>query len=156
LKHNVKEAPPLGEPYLIEGELRVDDRGDVAFINGFRFEGVKRFYLVSNHMVGFVRAWHAHRREMKYVTVVQGAAVVAAVAIDNWERPSKNAKLHRYVLTSQKPAVVCIPPGHANGFMSLTPDAKLMFFSTSTLEESQADDVRYEAHYWDAWTVPER
>ena len=146
--------PP--EPVLIEGSLGVDDRGEVAFVNDFRFEGVKRFYTVVNHRVGFVRAWHAHRNETKYVTVVQGAAVVAAVAIDDWERPSKEARVHRYVLSAQKPAVLYIPAGHANGFMSLTGDAKLMFFSTSTLEESRGDDVRYEARYWDAWQVIER
>ena len=144
------------EPHLIEGDLAVDDRGEVAFVNSFQFGKVKRFYLVSNHKAGFVRAWHAHRREAKYVMVVQGAAIVAAVAIDNWERPSKDAKVHRYVLSAQKPALVYIPPGYANGFMTLTSDAKLMFFSTSTLEESRGDDVRYDARYWDPWTVVER
>ena len=54
------------EPTLIDGGLSVDDRGQVAFANGFDFEGVKRFYLVSNHRQGFVRAWHAHRREAKW------------------------------------------------------------------------------------------
>ena len=143
-------------PYIIEGGLGVDDRVEVAFVNGFRFEGVKRFYMVSNHRAGFVRAWHAHRREAKYVIAVQGAAIVAAVAIDNWEHPSKNSQVHRYVLSAQKPAVLYIPQGYANGFMSLSKDAKLMFFSTSTLEESQGDDVRYDARYWDAWQVIER
>ncbi len=143
-------------PRLIEGGLGIDERGDIAFVNDFQFEGVKRFYMVSNHRVGFVRAWHAHRREGKYVTVVQGAAIVAAVAIDNWERPSKNAEIHRYVLSAQKPAVLYIPPGYANGFMSLTADTKLVFFSTSSLEESRSDDVRYDARYWDAWQVIER
>ena len=143
-------------PRLIEGGLAVDDRGDIAFVNDFQFEGVKRFYMVSNHRAGFVRAWHAHRREGKYVTVVQGAAIVAAVAIDNWERPAKNAEIHRYVLSVQKPAVLYIPPGYANGFMSLTADTKLVFFSTATLEESRNDDVRYDARYWDAWQVSER
>ncbi len=143
-------------PRLIEGGLGIDERGDIAFVNDFQFEGVKRFYMVSNHRVGFVRAWHAHRREGKYVTVVQGAAIVAAVAIDNWERPSKNAEIHRYVLSAQKPAVLYIPPGYANGFMSLTADTKLVFFSISSLEESRSDDVRYDARYWDAWQVIER
>lgn len=143
-------------PHLIEGGLAVDDRGDTAFINDFHFEGVKRFYMLSNHRAGFVRAWHAHRCEAKYVTVVQGAAVVAAVAIDNWEHPSKNAEVHRYVLSAQKPAVLYIPPGYANGLMSLTTDAKLIVFSTSTLEESRNDDMRYDARYWDAWQVIER
>ena len=54
----------MSEPLLIEGGLAVDDRGEVRFVNGFGFEGVKRFYAVSNHQPGFVRAWHAHRRTL--------------------------------------------------------------------------------------------
>ena len=145
-----------GKPLLLEGGLAVDDRGSVAFVNAFDFEGVKRFYVVANHRQGFVRAWHAHRREAKYVTVVTGAAVVAAVQIDDWERPSRELEVHRFVLSAAKPSVLFIPPGHANGFMSLTDHAKLVFFSTSTVEESRDDDVRYEARHWDVWTVEER
>jgi dTDP-4-dehydrorhamnose 3,5-epimerase len=40
--------------------------------------------------------------------------------------------------------------------MSLTADAKLMFFSTSTVEESRGDDYRYDARHWDPWQVEER
>jgi dTDP-4-dehydrorhamnose 3,5-epimerase len=143
-------------PLLSQGGLSVDDRGDVAFVNDFGFERVKRFYMVSNHRSGFVRAWHAHRREAKYVMLVQGAAIIAAVLIDDWDRPSKDAQVHRYVLSSDKPAVLYIPAGYANGFMSLTADAKLMFFSTSSIEESHGDDVRYDAYYWNPWQVVER
>lgn len=143
-------------PRLIEGGVSVDDRGFVAFVNGFGFEDVKRFYTVGNHRAGFVRAWHAHRHEAKYVTVVRGAAVVAAVAVDDWQAPDTSAQVHRYVLSTQRPAVLFIPSGYANGFMSLTDDATLMFFSTSTLEESRGDDIRYDARYWDAWQVAER
>lgn len=143
-------------PRLLDGGLGVDDRGEVAFVNDFHLEGVKRFYLVSNYRSGLVRAWHAHRHEAKYVTVVQGAAVVAAVIIDNWEQPSKETHIHRFILSANKPSVLFIPSGYANGFMTLTTDAKLMFFSTSTLEESRGDDIRYEARYWDAWQIIER
>jgi dTDP-4-dehydrorhamnose 3,5-epimerase-like enzyme len=143
-------------PQLIEGALSVDDRGEVAFVNEFNFEGVQRFYAVSNHARGFVRAWHAHRHESKYVTVVVGAAVVGAVLVDNWEKPSRDAKVDRYVLSAGKPAVLYIPAGYANGFMSLTADTKMMFFSTSTVAESKEDDVRFDARYWDPWEVTER
>ena len=143
-------------PRLIEGGLAVDDRGPLRFVNDFHFEGVKRFYLVENHRAGFVRAWHAHRHEAKYVMVVRGAAIVAAVAILKWEDPDKDSRVHRYVLSAQKPAVLYIPSGYANGFMSLTADAMLMLFSTATVEESKGDDVRYDAHYWDPWHVVER
>jgi len=146
----------VGTLRLLEGGLAIDDRGSVAFVNAFDFEGVKRFYVVANHRQGFVRAWHAHRREAKYVTVLTGAAVVAAVHIDDWERPSGGAEVHRFVLSAAKPSVLFIPPGFANGFMSLTEDARLVFFSTSTVEESRDDDVRYDARHWDVWTVEER
>jgi len=143
-------------PRLIQGGVAVDDRGQVAFVNEFDFQGIKRFYLVSNHAAGFIRAWHAHRREGKYVLAASGSAIVGAVAIDNWEQPSRAAEVRRYVLSALKPALLYIPPGYANGFKSLTRDTRLMFFSTSTLEESAGDDIRYDSRYWDIWNVAER
>lgn len=143
-------------PRLIEGGLAVDDRGQLSFVNGFHFEGVKRFYVVANHRSGFVRAWHAHRHEAKYIFVVQGAAIAGAVAIDNWEKPGKDAKVHRFILSAQKPVVLFIPAGYANGLMSLTSDAKIVVFSTASVEESKNDDIRYDARYWDIWSAIER
>jgi dTDP-4-dehydrorhamnose 3,5-epimerase-like enzyme len=144
------------EPQLIWGALAVDDRGEVGFVNDFAFVGVKRFYMVSNHLTGFVRAWHGHRREAKYVIVVQGAMLIACVQIDNWERPSPSLQVQRFVLSAKMPAVLFIPAGYANGNMSLTDDAKAMFFSTSTLDESRNDDIRFDARLWDVWRVEER
>jgi dTDP-4-dehydrorhamnose 3,5-epimerase len=144
------------EPVLLSGGLAVDDRGEVGFVNAFDFAGVKRFYTVRNHRSGFVRAWHAHRNEAKYVTAVSGAALVGAVRIDDWERPGRSLPVTRHVLAAAHPKVLFIPAGYANGFMSLTEDTRLMFFSTSTLDESKNDDIRYDARHWDIWTVEER
>jgi dTDP-4-dehydrorhamnose 3,5-epimerase-like enzyme len=144
------------EPILLAGGLAVDDRGEVGFVNGFDFAGVKRFYTVRNHRAGLVRAWHAHRREAKYVTVVSGASVVGAVQVDDWDRPSASQPVIRHVLSAAQPRVLFIPAGYANGFMSLTDDARLVFFSTSSLDESKNDDIRYDARYWDIWKIDER
>ena len=146
----------MTEPVLYTGDLAVDDRGEVTFVNDFDFAGVKRFYTVRNHRAGFVRAWHAHRREAKYVTVVSGAALVGAVAIDDWDAPSLHLPVKRFTLAAHKPTVLYIPPGYANGFMSLTADAQVVFFSTSSVRDSLTDDVRYDARRWDIWTVDER
>jgi dTDP-4-dehydrorhamnose 3,5-epimerase len=143
-------------PHLLKGGLAVDDRGTVSFVNDFTFKDVKRFYIVENHKKGFVRAWHAHKKEAKYVMVVKGSAVIGAVKIDNWESPSKDLKINRFVLSEKNPSVLFIPAGHANGFMSLSEDAKIIFFSTSELKDSLNDDIRYDAHYWEAWQVEER
>ena len=146
----------MEEPKLLEGGLNVDDRGETLFVNGFDFKGVKRFYAVSNHRVEFVRAWHAHKKAAKYVYVMKGVALVGAVAIDNWNTPSKDAKVYRYVLSAHKPSVLYIPPGYANGAMTLTEDAQIIYFATDTLEETKNDDYRYDARYWDIWTIKER
>jgi dTDP-4-dehydrorhamnose 3,5-epimerase-like enzyme len=146
----------VDEPSLLRGALAVDDRGEVGFVNDFDFAGIRRFYTVHNHQSGFVRAWHGHRREAKYVMAAAGAALVCAVRVDDWSSPARDAKVHRYVLSERTPAIVRIPPGYANGFMSLTDDAKLVFFSTATLAESHDDDVRFDARYWDPWRVEER
>lgn len=143
-------------PQLIEGGLAVDDRGQVGFINDFNFVNIKRFYWVANHKVGFIRAWHAHRHETKYVTVVHGAALIGAVEIDNWKNPSKNKKVWRFTLSENKPSVLHIPKGYANGFMTLRKDTKLIFFSTASLEESKDDDIRYDAYYWNPWDIVAR
>jgi dTDP-4-dehydrorhamnose 3,5-epimerase len=143
-------------PRLIAGGVAVDDRGELGFVNDFDFGGVRRFYTVRNHRAGFVRAWHAHRREAKYVTVVRGAAIVACVAIDDWDAPSRGASVARYVLSDRKPSVLYVPAGYANGAMTLSEDAVIMYFSTSTLAESAADDVRFDARHWDVWGVEER
>lgn len=146
----------MDEPLLIEGGLSVDDRGSVAFVNAFGFAGVQRFYVVANHRVGFVRAWHGHQREGKYVMALVGSALVGAVKINDWEHPSKDLLVHRYVLSAEKPALLYIPPGYANGFMTMTVEAKLIFFSTASLEDSRGDDIRYDAYYWNAWAIVER
>jgi dTDP-4-dehydrorhamnose 3,5-epimerase-like enzyme len=141
---------------MIKGDVAVDDRGEVSFVNDFDFSGVKRFYMIRNHRQWYVRAWHGHRREAKYLLAVSGAALIGAVKIDNWEKPSKELEVGRYVLSAQKPAVLYIPAGHANGVMSLTEDARVIVFSTATLDEGKNDDVRFDARYWDIWNVVER
>jgi len=134
----------------------VDDRGEAGFVNDFHFEGVRRFYTVANHARGFVRAWHGHKRETKYMTAVHGAVLVCCIQIDDWDDPGHDLPIHRFALSEKAPAVLRIPAGYVNGFMSLTDDAKVLVFSTATLEESLGDDVRFPARHWDPWTVEDR
>jgi len=158
----------------IQGAIAVDDRGSLRFVNDFNFEGVKRFYAVENHRQGYVRAWHGHKKEAKYVYCARGAAVVGAVPMPNeatvavceetlrdinfrpdWIRSPKGTA-EKYFLSANKPGVLYIPPGYANGFKTLTNDTLVMFFSTSTLEDSKGDDYRFPARTWDIWDVEER
>lgn len=144
------------QPTLIRGGNAVDDRGALAFVNDLTLSDYQRFYVVSNHRVGFVRAWHGHRFERKAAVVVSGAALVCAVQIDDWDTPSKDLIVHRHVLSERNPSGLVIPAGYANGFMSLAPDTRVCFLSSSSLEDAAGDDVRFPARYWDPWSVEER
>ena len=141
---------------LIEGGISIDDRGELTFCNNFNMKNVQRFYQVSNHSSGFVRAWHGHKKESKYVFVSSGAILIAAVQIDNWVNPSKDLEFEKYILSEKSPKVLFIPKGYAHGYKTLTENAKIIFFSTSSLEKSSQDDFRFGAYYWNPWDILER
>ncbi|HKN23890.1 MAG TPA: dTDP-4-dehydrorhamnose 3,5-epimerase family protein [Candidatus Acidoferrum sp.] len=143
------------EPTLIAGGFAVDDRGQVSFVNGFAFDSIRRFYLVENFSTEVVRAFHGHLNEGKFAFVVSGSAVVAVVPIDNPVNPSRDAKPQRFVLSDRQPKILFIPAGYANGFRTLEPRTRIMFFSTATLEESAKDDYRFPYDHWgkDVWEV---
>lgn len=134
---------------LIKGGIAVDDRGNVRFTNDFNFEGVKRFYQVENYRRGFIRAWHGHKREGKYVWVACGSALIGAVPLGTEKGDISQVK--RFVLSDKSPGVLWIPSGHYNGFMSLEENTRIIFFSTATMEETKDDDIRLEYDAWNIW-----
>lgn len=138
----------------IKGGLAVDDRGSVKFVNNFSFEGVKRFYQVQNHAKGFIRAWHGHKFEGKYVYVAKGSILVGAAKMN--EDCSLLETPQKFILSAEDPSVLEIPPGYANGFMTLTDDAIVLFFSTSSLEESAGDDIRFAFDTQNIWNIEQK
>ena len=131
-------------PHLISGGVAVDDRGSVRFVNDFNFKDVKRFYQVQNHRQGFIRAWHGHQHEGKYVYVAQGSALIGAANMET-------SVVDKYVLSSQSPRVLFIPAGHANGFKTLEDNTIILFFSTSDIIASLKDDIRFAYDKWNIW-----
>jgi dTDP-4-dehydrorhamnose 3,5-epimerase-like enzyme len=125
-------------------------------VNEASLSGFVRFYLVRNHQSCFVRAWHGHQRERKLVTVVAGAALICCVKVDDWEQPSTDLAVHRFVLSADRPAAVAIPAGFVNGSMTLKEKTTICYFSDATIEETRSDDFRYPARFWDPWHVAER
>jgi len=137
-------------PVLIKGGFAQDDRGTVRFVNTFDFAGVKRFYVLENWKPYFVRAWHGHLHERKWITVLRGAAVVCAVSLDliDWVKGGMTIEppirsVHKFILTENEPAVLVVPPNYANGSMPLIADTQVMHFSSMTLEETKGDDLRW-------------
>ena len=118
-------------PTILPGGCAVDDRGELSFINGFPLNKFKRFYTVSNHSQGFIRAWHGHMLESKVFFVLNGSILACAVKMSDKVSPDKDQVVERKVLSSKSPSGFFIPAGYANGFMSLTEDAQLIVFSNT-------------------------
>jgi dTDP-4-dehydrorhamnose 3,5-epimerase-like enzyme len=141
---------------IIEADVATDDRGELMFSNKFNMSEIKRFYQITNFKTPFVRAWHGHKHENKYILVLKGVAMLAVVKIDNWKKPNKKLKIQKFVLNDKKPKLLFIPGGHAHGFKTLQSDTRLIVFSTSSINESKKDDYRFQVNYWNPWKVTER
>jgi dTDP-4-dehydrorhamnose 3,5-epimerase-like enzyme len=144
------------KPKVFQGNKVFDDRGSLGFINGLDISDFKRFYLIENHSTNFIRAWHGHLKETKAITMVSGEALVCAVQLDDTTNPNKNNEITRIVLSATSTSALYIPAGYANGFMTLSADAKLLVFSSTTVEESQGDDYRFPYNYWNPWEITPR
>ena len=143
---------------VFEGGLAVDDRGAVSFVNDFDFKDVKRFYKIENFSKDVIRAFHGHLKEAKYVYVASGSIILVAAPMTDPANPSRDVKVSRFVLSARKPTIVFIPRGYVNGFRILEDHSQILFFSTSTLDESKGDDYRFPVDYWgqQLWAVENR
>jgi len=141
------------KPTIIEGNSIFDNRGSLTFVNKFNLKKIKRFYIIKNHNAKFIRAWHGHRIEEKFFFCIEGAFQLSCVKIDNFKKPNPKSKVFSWVLSSEKPQIIFIPKGYANGTMTLSKNTKILVFSSSSLEESKSDDYRYSWDHRNPWDI---
>lgn len=140
----------------------IDDRGVLSFVNEVDFKDVKRVYMVENFSTDTVRAFHGHMAENKYVMVVKGSIILASAEIKfvtaDPEQTPYLLGLQRVILSDRDFRIAHIPAGRANGFRALEPETKVLFYSTSTLEESLGDDIRFPYDFFGKgiWNVENR
>lgn len=134
---------------LIKGNIHIDQRGIVRFVNDFHFENVKRFYTITHPDTNITRAWQGHKLETKYFYVTKGSFLINWIKIDNWQQPSKDLETNTHTLSDSESEILIIPPGHVNGFKALEPDSTMIMFSDMLLEDSKKDDYRFPVNYWD-------
>ena len=144
------------DPKIITGNRNFDNRGSVRFNNNLNFKNIKRFYTVHNYQKNFIRAWHGHFKEEKFIGCIKGTFQVSAVKIDRKDKPNKKNKVFSFILNQSNNDFVHIPKGFANGSMSLEDNSELLIFSTSTVQESLRDDYRYDYLHWNPWKINQR
>ena len=143
----------ITKPEIIQGSISIDDRGSLSYCNDFNHEQrkIQRSYTVKNHS-SFIRAFHGHKIESKYVEVIEGAALIVVYKVKDWEtgeiEPGTEIKI---TLSSQKPGYFYIPPGYANGAKTLVDGTIIKYYSTVSLETAATDDFRFSHTIGNFW-----
>lgn len=142
-------------PIIIDANISFDDRGEIIYCNNFNIikNKIKRFYLISNNNINFIRAWHGHKKEEKYLLVLQGAFKICTVKIDNWKNPSKKLPVKKFIVNANSPKILHIPGGYAHGTQNLKVGSKLLVFSTFSLTQTIKDDFRFKSNLWYDWNI---
>jgi len=135
---------------LIEGASFSDERGKINFFNAFEMKSVVRFYEIKPSNIDVIRAWQAHKEEMKWFYCNAGAFVVHLVQVDDFKHPSPLLKPERIILEAKNPTILEISGGHATGFKAIEENSILQVFSNFNLDESKNDDFRYPIEKWKA------
>lgn len=136
---------------IFDGDRFIDDRGIISFVNGFKMNNIKRFYVIKHSDVKTIRAWQGHKMESKYFCCIKGAFRVAVIKTDNWKNPDKDTRINFYDILSSSPQILCVYKNSINGFRALENNSILLVFSDKSLKESQKDDHRWEIEYFNNW-----
>ena len=95
-------------PKIILGNRIFDNRGSVRFNNKLLFKNIKRFYTVHNYNNNFIRAWHGHFNEEKFIVYKRNFSDIT-VKIDNKDNPSKKNKIYSFILNCSDSALYISP-----------------------------------------------
>lgn len=155
------------EPKIIRAEMSIDDRGVLTHCNEFQLVGVQRFYTISNHRRGFVRAWHGHRLSCTWLWPIKGiwriaaGGTIADTLADRDERIESGNRLKKARARVQSyfcdpTSMLFVPGGWYNGHQNMTDDGILGVFSTATVEQVKDDDVRLWWNHWSIWEEQQR
>ena len=134
-------------PKIIKGSFHSDTRGSLFCNNDFDASAIKRFYVIENQNVDFVRAWQGHKIEQRWFSVVEGSFKIKLIAIDNWEHPSKDLVPFVFMINSEKLDILQIPHGYVSSIQYLEKGSKLLVMSDYLLGEIQ-DEYRFEGNYF--------
>lgn len=137
-------------PKRIEGAGFSDERGKLRFFNTFDMHEIVRFYEVAPSDSQTIRAWQGHENEKKWFYCNTGSFMVHLIKVNDPHNPSEDIIPEKFLLDANKPSILEIPGGYANGFRAMEEGSKLLVFSNFGLEESKKDDFRYPVEKWEA------
>ena len=126
----------------IEGARFEDYRGSVSFVNDFKFEGIERFYVITNSDENPVRAWQGHKIEQRWFSAINGSFQITLITPNDWENPTEIVQKHTFILESGTLDVLHIPSGFLSHIKALQDNAQLLVLADYKLGEI-ADEYKF-------------
>lgn len=134
-------------PKLILGDLYGDQRGVLRYNNDFDLLAIKRFYIIENQKIDFVRGWQGHKTERRWFSVMKGSVRIRLIAVDNWENPNPDLECLEFVLTAIKLDILEVPAGYISSIQFMEEKGILSVMSDYLIGEIQ-DEYRYDINYF--------
>ena len=157
----------IKEPKMIKGGRFIDDRGILVHNNNLDFakSDIKRSYTIKHNQLGYIRSYHGHSHESKFLQVTDGIFKVIAIPLEEFKVDNRHCVVEQRRIRKKYPPffledngdVLSIPAGYAHGFQNLTNSGIITFYSDMDIEDSLNDDIRFNWDFWGSnmWSLKE-
>nr|WP_317632738.1 WxcM-like domain-containing protein [uncultured Flavobacterium sp.] len=132
---------------LLEGRKHLDERGVITFNNDFDASQIKRIYTIENHSIEFIRGWQGHAIEQRWFAAMRGSFEISVIKVDDFDKPSKDLLIEKYILKDNKLTYLHIPAGYITAIKALELFSKLLVLADYGMGEI-SDEYRFELDYF--------
>ncbi|MBB5332743.1 WxcM-like domain-containing protein [Chryseobacterium koreense] len=132
---------------LLKGSFHQDERGVITFNNDFDAAEIKRIYTMENRSPDFVRGWQGHKIEQRWFACVAGEFEISVIEIDDFENPSKDLMISKYILQDKALTFLHAPAGCVTAIQAKKEGSKLLVLADYGLGEIQ-DEYRFPLDYF--------
>lgn len=132
---------------LLQGKKHQDERGVITYNNEFDASQIKRIYTIENHSVDFIRGWQGHKIEQRWFACMKGKFEISVIKIDDFENPSKDLAITKYILEDNELTYLHIPAGNITAIQALKKESKLLVLADYGIGEVQ-DEYRFPLEYF--------
>jgi dTDP-4-dehydrorhamnose 3,5-epimerase len=138
----------------------VDERGylqEILRSDEEFFEGFGQLYVSLNYP-GVVRAWHYHKKQADFMTVIKG--MVKIVLYDNRDGSPTKGEINEFFVGEHNKILLRIPENVLHGYKTVSVEPCLLLnLSTACYDKKEPDEYRIPPYDNDIpydWAIKER
>lgn len=132
---------------VLEGKRHEDARGIITYNNDFDASKIKRIYTIENHSTELIRGWQGHEIEQRWFVCMRGSFEISVMKIDDFQQPSKDLTVNKYLLKDKNLTFLHLPSGHITAIQAIEEGSKLLVLADYALGEIQ-DEYRFPLEYF--------